>query len=101
GARPWATFMQVDLPLALPGLAAGAALAFAKALGEFGATITFVSSIPGETRTLSLAIHQSLQQPGGEAGITRLAIVSLVLAFGALLASEWLARRSRVRRASE
>lgn len=101
GARRWATFLQVDLPLAMPGLAAGAALAFAKALGEFGATITFVSSIPGQTRTLSLAMHQLMQQPGGEAGITRLALVSLLLALGALLASEWLARRSRVRRASE
>lgn len=101
GARRWATFRHVDLPLSLPGLAAGAALAFAKALGEFGATITFVSSIPGETRTLALAMHQLMQVPGGEAGIWRLAGVSLVLALGALLASEWLARRSRFRRASE
>jgi molybdate transport system permease protein len=101
GARPWATFFQVVLPLSVPGIAAGMALAFAKALGEFGATITFVSNIPGETRTLSLAMHSLTQLPGGEAGITRLAVVSVLLAIGALLASEWMVRRSAYRRASE
>lgn len=101
GARPWAKFAQVILPLSVPGIAAGMALAFAKALGEFGATITFVSNIPGETRTLSLAMHTLTQVPGGEAGITRLAIVSVLLALGALLASEWMVRRSAYRRASE
>jgi molybdate transport system permease protein len=101
GARPWATFFQVILPLSVPGIAAGMALAFAKALGEFGATITFVSNIPGETRTLSLAMHSLLQVPGGEAGITRLAVVSVLLALGALLVSEWMVRRSAYRRASE
>jgi len=101
GARPWAKFFQVILPLSLPGIAAGIALAFAKALGEFGATITFVSNIPGETRTLSLAMHTLTQVPGGEAGITRLAIVSILLALGALLVSEWMVRRSAYRRASE
>ena len=101
GARPWATFVQVLLPLSLPGIAAGMALAFAKALGEFGATITFVSNIPGGTRTLSLAIHSLTQVPGGEGGIARLAVVSIVLAIGALLASEWMVRRSPYRRASE
>jgi molybdate transport system permease protein len=101
GARPWATFFQVVLPLSVPGIAAGMALAFAKALGEFGATITFVSNIPGETRTLSLAMHSLTQLPGGEAGITRLAVVSVALAIGALLASEWMVRRSAYRRASE
>jgi molybdate transport system permease protein len=101
GARPWATFFQVVLPLSVPGVAAGMALAFAKALGEFGATITFVSNIPGETRTLSLAMHSLTQLPGGEAGITRLAVVSVALAIGALLASEWMVRRSAYRRASE
>ncbi len=101
GARPWATFFQVVLPLSVPGVAAGMALAFAKALGEFGATITFVSNIPGQTRTLSLAMHSLMQVPGGEAGITRLALVSVVLAIGALLASEWMVRRSAYRRASE
>ena len=101
GARPWAKFFQVILPLSMPGIAAGVALAFAKALGEFGATITFVSNIPGETRTLSLAMHTLTQVPGGEAGITRLAIVSVLLALGALLVSEWMVRRSAYRRASE
>jgi molybdate transport system permease protein len=101
GARPWASFFQVVLPLSVPGVAAGMALAFAKALGEFGATITFVSNIPGETRTLSLAMHSLTQLPGGEAGITRLAVVSVALAIGALLASEWMVRRSAYRRASE
>jgi molybdate transport system permease protein len=101
GARPWASFFQVVLPLSVPGIAAGMALAFAKALGEFGATITFVSNIPGETRTLSLAMHSLTQLPGGEAGITRLAVISVALAIGALLASEWMVRRSAYRRASE
>lgn len=101
GARPWATFWQVLLPLSLPGVAAGMALAFAKALGEFGATITFVSNIPGESQTLSLAMHTLTQVPGGERGIARLAVVSVALAIGALLASEWLVRRSAFRRASE
>jgi molybdate transport system permease protein len=101
GARPWAKFFQVILPLSVPGVAAGMALAFAKALGEFGATITFVSNIPGETRTLSLAMHTLTQLPGGEAGITRLAIVSVLLALGALLVSEWMVRRSAYHRASE
>ena len=101
GARPWANFFQVILPLSVPGIAAGMALAFAKALGEFGATITFVSNIPGETRTLSLAMHSLMQVPGGEAGITRLAVVSVLLALGALLVSEWMVRRSAYRRASE
>lgn len=101
GARPWAAFFQVVLPLSVPGVAAGMALAFAKALGEFGATITFVSNIPGETRTLSLAMHSLMQVPGGEGGITRLALVSVALAIGALLVSEWMVRRSAYRRASE
>lgn len=101
GARPWATFVHVVLPLSRPGIVAGMTLAFAKALGEFGATITFVSNIPGETRTIALAMHAMLQVPGGEAGIGRLAIVSLVLAVGALLASEWLVRRAAYRPQSE
>ncbi len=101
GARPWATFWQVVLPLSLPGVAAGMALAFAKALGEFGATITFVSNIPGETRTLSLAMHSLTQVPGGESGILRLAFISILLAVGALLVSEWMVRRSAYRRPAE
>lgn len=101
GAGPWTRFWSVILPLSLPGIAAGMALAFAKALGEFGATITFVSNIPGETRTLALAMHSLLQVPGGEAGVGRLAVVSVALAVGALLASEWMVRRSAFRRLPE
>lgn len=95
GASPWHVFASVTLPLALPGIVAGTVLAFAKALGEFGATITFVSAIPGETRTLSSAIYGLMQVPGGEAGIWRLAAVSVVISLLALVASEWLVRRNR------
>ncbi len=85
----------------VPGIAAGATLAFAKALGEFGATITFVSNIPGETQTISLAMHTLIQTPNSGDGIARLALVSLGLALGALIASEWAVRRSAYRRQSE
>jgi molybdate transport system permease protein len=101
GARPWARFIRIILPLSRPGIAAGMALAFAKALGEFGATITFVSNIPGQTRTLSLAMHSFLQVPGGEAAVGRLAILSVLLAVGALLVSEWMVRRAAFRPPSE
>ncbi|MEO8743088.1 MAG: molybdate ABC transporter permease subunit [Lysobacteraceae bacterium] len=94
GAGSWQRFWRVLLPLSLPGIAAGTTLAFAKALGEFGATITFVSNIPGETRTIALAIQSLSQVPGGEYGIWRLAIVSVLLSVGALAASEWLTRRA-------
>lgn len=90
--RAW-VFLTVTLPLMLPGILAGAVLAFAKALGEFGATITFVSNIPGETQTVPSAIYAFLQMPGGEASALRLVLVSVGLAMGALLASEMLARR--------
>lgn len=93
GANRYWTFAVVTLPLMLPGILAGAVLAFAKAMGEFGATITFVSSIPGETRTVPSAIHALLQVPGGEAGALRLALVSVVIAIGALLVSEFVSRR--------
>lgn len=93
GAPPWWVFATVTLPLALPGVLAGGILAFAKALGEFGATITFVSNIPGQTRTLPSAIYAFLQVPGGEAAALRLVVVSVLLAMGALVASEVLARR--------
>ncbi len=92
GARPAVRFLTVTLPLALPGVAAGTVLAFAKALGEFGATITFVSSIPGETRTLPLAIYNLTQVPGGEAAALRLVLISVVVSIGALLVSEGMAR---------
>ena len=95
GASPLRVFFTVTLPLAWPGLVACAVLSFAKALGEFGATITFVSSIPGETRTLSSAIYGLMQVPGGEAGIWRLAAVAMAISLAALLASEWLVRRGR------
>ena len=95
GASPLRVFFSVTLPLAWPGIVAGTVLAFAKALGEFGATITFVSSIPGQTRTLSSEIYGLMQMPGGEAGIWRLAIVAVAISLAALLASEWLVRRQR------
>ena len=99
GAGPWRVFRSITLPLAGPGIVAGAVLAFAKALGEFGATITFVSSIPGQTQTLSSAIYGLMQVPGGESGIWRLALVAVAISMLALLASEWLVRRTHARRA--
>lgn len=98
GAGPWRTFLTVTLPLSLPGVLAGAVLGFARSIGEFGATITFVSNIPGETRTLPIAIYGALQLPGGEAVVTRLAIISVALSLGALIASELIARRAHVGR---
>ena len=92
GARPFVRFLTITLPLALPGVAAGTVLAFAKALGEFGATITFVASIPGETRTLPLAIYSLMQVPGGEAAVLRLVLISVGVSIGALVLSEWGAR---------
>jgi molybdate transport system permease protein len=92
GAGRWRTFVTITLPLSLPGVWAGMVLGFARSLGEFGATITFVSNIPGETRTLPLAIHSALQLPGGEGLVTRLSIIAIVLSLGALIAAELLAR---------
>ncbi|WP_294222128.1 molybdate ABC transporter permease subunit [uncultured Shimia sp.] len=91
-SRLW-VFATVTLPLMLPGLLAGMVLAFAKAMGEFGATITFVSNIPGQTRTLPSAIYAFLQVPGGETAAMRLVVVSIIVAAGALILSEVLARR--------
>jgi molybdate transport system permease protein len=99
GATPWRAFLTITLPLSLPGVLAGTMLGFARSLGEFGATITFASNIPGQTRTLPLAIYTGLQVPGAEAAVTRLAIISVLLSVAALLASEWLVRRSHGRRA--
>ncbi|MCO6049817.1 molybdate ABC transporter permease subunit [Mesorhizobium sp. RP14(2022)] len=93
GASPLVTFLVVTLPLSLPGVVAGAILCFAKAMGEFGATITFVSNIPGETQTLPSAIYTFTQVPGGETGALRLTAVSIVIAMAALVASEAFARR--------
>jgi molybdate transport system permease protein len=97
GANSGWTFITVTLPLALPGIIAGMMLAFARALGEFGATITFVSNIPGETQTISAAMYTLLQVPGGDADALKLVVISLVICFAALLASEWLARRATAR----
>jgi molybdate transport system permease protein len=99
GANPLTVFATVTLPLIVPGLLAGAVLGFAKALGEFGATITFVSNIPGETQTVPSAIYTALQIPGGESEVIRLSVVSIVISLGALLFSEVLARRMRNGRA--
>ena len=92
GSRLW-VFASITLPLALPGIITGSLLSFARGLGEFGATITFVSSIPGETETLPLAIYTFTQVPGGDAYALRLSIVAVVLSLVALAASEWLTRR--------
>src|SRR6266849_9131778 len=94
--RLW-VFLTVTLPLAMPGLIAGIVLCFAKALGEFGATITFVSNIPGETQTISAAIYTLTQVPGGDAAAGRLVIVAIVISLVALVVSEWLARRAGTR----
>ncbi|MFT2213351.1 molybdate ABC transporter permease subunit [Rhizobium giardinii] len=91
GAGPVWVFLTVTLPLVLPGIIAGMILAFAKAMGEFGATITFVSNIPGETQTLSSAIYTFTQVPGGDAGAFRLTIISVVISMAALMISEMLA----------
>jgi molybdate transport system permease protein len=95
-SRMW-IFLTVTLPLALPGVIAGMVLSFAKALGEFGATITFVSNIPGETQTISAAIYTLTQVPGGDAAAFRLVAIAIVLALAALIASEWFARRAGMR----
>ena len=97
GANRLWVFFTVTLPLALPGVIAGMVLCFAKALGEFGATITFVSNIPGETQTLSAAIYTFTQIPGGDVAALRLVVVAVVLALVALIASEWFARRAGLR----
>lgn len=93
GARPVLVWLTVTVPLALPGVIAGLVLAFARALGEFGATITFASNIPGETRTLPLAIYTFIQVPGGEAQAAQLIVISVAVSLSALLVSELIARR--------
>ncbi|SEH24892.1 molybdate transport system permease protein [Magnetospirillum fulvum] len=97
GCGPIRTFFSVTMPLAMPGVLAGVILAFARSLSEFGATITFVSNIPGETRTLPIALYALTQVPGSDEPAFRLCIISVVVAFAALLASEILARRMRAR----
>ena len=93
GSRTW-VFLSITLPLALPGLITGVLLSFARSLGEFGATITFVSNIPGETETLPLAIYTFVQSPGGDAQAIRLSLIAVMLSIAALVASEWLTRRT-------
>jgi molybdate transport system permease protein len=97
GASPLRVFYSITLPLISPGVLAGVILAFARSMGEFGATITFVSNIPGETRTLPLAIFSLVQTPGGDAGALRLVVLSIALALAALLFSEYLAQRAKRR----
>ncbi len=94
GAGHWRAFLSITLPLTLPGILAASVLGFARSIGEFGATIAFVSNIPGETRTLPLAIYTGLQVPGGDIAVARLAVFSIVLSLGALIVSEWMVRRS-------
>ena len=94
GARRFDRFFNITLPLAMPGLVAGAVTAFAASLGEFGAIITFVSNIPGETRTLPLAIYSALQTPGGEAEAARLSALSIVLALIFMVLAQMLMRRA-------
>jgi molybdate transport system permease protein len=95
GRGPFDTFLRVTLPLALPGLLAGAVLAFARALGEFGATIVLAGNIAGETRTIPVAVYTLLNVRGGEAAVVRLAAVSVLLSLAALLGSFWLSARQR------
>ena len=94
GAGRWRTYATITLPLSAPGIAAAAVLGFARSIGEFGATITFVSNVPGETQTLPLAIYAALQRPGGEGEVWRLAAVSVALSLAALVVSELLVRRA-------
>jgi molybdate transport system permease protein len=95
GASPFYAFVTIVLPLSLPGVMTGFILGFARSIGEFGATITFVSNIPGETRTLPIAIYSALQVPGSDATVWRLAGLSIALSLGALVTSEWLSQRGR------
>ena len=95
GASPFRVFYSITLPLISPGILAGTLLAFARSIGEFGATITFVSNIPGETRTLPLAIYSLVQTPGGNTGALRLVILSVITALLALLISDYLTNRAR------
>ncbi|MEM8848815.1 MAG: molybdate ABC transporter permease subunit [Pseudomonadota bacterium] len=97
GASPWRVWITVTLPMAAPGVLAGVVMGFAKAFGEFGATITFVASIPGETRTLPSAIYAFLQVPGGGDGLRGLVLIAVVIAVGAVLVADWLAPRVAAR----
>jgi molybdate transport system permease protein len=93
GASPWRVFLTITMPLTVPGMLAGAILGFARSVGEFGATITFVSNIPGQTRTLPVALYTLTQIPGSDLAAWRIAVLSIVVALAALIGSEMLARR--------
>lgn len=97
GASPLRVFMTITLPLTIPGILTGIILAFARALGEFGATITFVSNIPGETQTIPLAMYSFIETPGAESQAARLCVIAIAIALSSLLASEWLSRAARRR----
>ena len=97
GASPWKVFFTITLPLIVPGILTGSVLAFARALGEFGATITFVSNIPGETQTIPLAMYSFIETPGAEDQAARLCAIAIVIALSSLIASEWLSRSARRR----
>lgn len=97
GANPWRVFFTITLPLSFPGIVAGTVLAFARSLGEFGATITFVSNIPGETRTIPSAMYTLIQTPGAESDAARLCVIAILLSMASLLLSEWLIRWGRKR----
>ncbi|MEC5320017.1 molybdate ABC transporter permease subunit [Brenneria populi subsp. brevivirga] len=97
GASPWRVFFTITLPLSFPGIVVGTVLAFARSLGEFGATITFVSNIPGETRTIPLAMYTLIETPGAEADAARLCAIAIALSLVSLLLSEWLTNWSRKR----
>lgn len=97
GASPWRVFFTITLPLSVPGIIVGIVLAFARSLGEFGATITFVSNIPGETRTIPLAMYTLIETPGAEGVAARLCVLAIILSLASLMISDWLAKRSRIR----
>lgn len=97
GASPWRVFFTITLPLSVPGIIVGIVLAFARSLGEFGATITFVSNIPGETRTIPLAMYTLIETPGAESAAARLCVLAIILSLASLMISDWLAKRSRIR----
>ncbi|WP_152544333.1 molybdate ABC transporter permease subunit [Photorhabdus aegyptia] len=97
GAKPLKVFFTITLPLSLPGVIVGTVLAFARSLGEFGATITFVSNIPGETRTIPLAMYTLIETPGAETAAARLCVIAIILALMSLMVSEWLTRWGRRR----
>ncbi|EGA70811.1 molybdate ABC transporter permease protein [Vibrio sinaloensis DSM 21326] len=97
GASPFKVFFTVTLPLIIPGIITGTMLSFARSLGEFGATISFVSNIPGETQTIPLAMYSFIETPGAESDAMRLCVISIIIALASMMASEWLARYSNRR----